>query len=329
MRSETKKRRHLLVTIAVSLASSMPCALVAQQSKQVRVIGRLAFASTTVNTSANEALKRGMRDLGYVEGRDFVIEYRTAGGQLDELPRVVEELVKLKVDVIVTGTDETARAAQQATTAIPIVAFLYNSPKSTGLIESLGKPGGNTTGIAARQVELVGKRLELLKETVPDLIRAAVFWDSYTSPELQEIKTAANSLGVELLPIELKPPYDLETAFRSAKKQKSAALIVLASGEFYVRAKRIGALAREHRLPTISALRDITEAGGLMSYGTDPLDGFYRVAYFIDRIFKGATPGELPVEQIDVKLILNMRTAKALGLIFPQAIMLRAEEVIR
>jgi putative ABC transport system substrate-binding protein len=270
-----------------------------------------------------------MRDLGYVEGRDFVIEYRTANGQLHELPRIARELVQLNVDVIVTGTDETTRAAQQATSTIPIVAVLYNSPVSTGLIDSLNRPGGNTTGIAARSVELVGKRLELLKETLPNLARVAVLWDPYSSAELDELRDPARLLRVQLQPIELNAAYDLETAFRAARKEKSGAVIVLTSGEFYRRSARIGALARDNRLPTISSFRDVTEAGGLMSYSTDVRDGFYRAAYFIDRILKGAAPRDLPVEQLDVKLLINEKTAKILGVTIPQSVLLRADELIR
>ena len=303
----------------------------AQEPPRVPVIGVLML-SADPSDPIFEAMRNGLRDRGYVEGRDFRVVHRGAEGQLDRLPRLAEELVRLKVDVIATGTDEATRAAKHATSTIPILAAGYDQdPVASGFIESFNRPGGNITGVYTRSAELAGKRLELLKETLPRLSRLVVLQDSLSRREFEEIKPAARSLGIQLHPMELKAPYNFNTAFKLAKRQGASAVIVAStSPEIYVNSARIGAAALANGLPIIGESRDLTDAGGLMSYSTDARDVFYRLAYFIDRLLKGAKVSDLPVEQTErVRLVVNLKTAKTFGLTIPQSILVRADEVIR
>jgi putative ABC transport system substrate-binding protein len=301
----------------------------AQQPTKVPVIGDLMVAAGP-RDSVVEALRLGLRDLGYVEGRDFRIEYRSAEGRADQLPRLAEELVRLKVDVIVTGTEISTRAAKQATSTIPIVAILPDhDPVASGLIDSFNRPGGNITGLTVRNTQLAGKRLQLLKEMLPGLSRVAVLWDPFVRGEVEELKFAARSLGLQLQLLEVKAPYDFDAAFRTAKRQKVGAVMLLSSPQVYRRRVQLGALALENNLPADAPFHDLTKAGGLMSYSTDPQDGFYRAAYFIDRLLKGAKPSDLPFEQTEnVRFVVNMKTAKALGLTIPQSVVVQANQVI-
>jgi putative ABC transport system substrate-binding protein len=302
----------------------------AEQPKIVPVVGILMVA-TGPDDALIEALREGLRELGYVEGQNIRFEYRGAQGHVERLPLLARELVQLKADAILVGAGASIRAVKQATSTIPILAVVYDEdPVSSGLIESFNRPGGNITGIYQRQLELAGKRLELLKEALPGLSRVAVFWDPCCPGELAELKPAARSLGIKLELIELRAPYDLETAFRIAKQKKAGAVIVLFSSVFYSERARIGALGLKGGLPVMSQLRDTTQAGGFMSYGHEFRDSWFRFAYFIDRLLKGANPAEMPVEQVATfKLVVNLRTAKALGLVVPATILLRTDEVIR
>ena len=302
----------------------------AEQPNKVPVVGVLSVVAGPDDPTV-EALRQGLREMGYVVGRDFRIETRTAQGDADRLPRLAEELVRLNVDVIVTGTAISTRAAVQATSTIPIVAILPDhDPVAAGLIESFNRPGGNITGLTVRSTLLAGKRLELLKEILPGLSRVAVFWDPFVRTEVKELEIAAHSLGIQLQLVEVKAPYDFDAAFRAAKRQKAGAVMMLSSPQVYIRRVQLGALALEHKLPADAPFRDLTEAGGLMSYSTDVMDGFHRAAYFIDRLLKGAKPGDLPIEQTaTIKFVVNLKTAKALGITIPQSILVRADEVIR
>lgn len=302
----------------------------AQQPNHVAVVGRLTIFAETIDP-VNGAIRQGLRELGYVEGRDFRIEKRSADGRVDELPRAAEELARLNVDVIVTGTEISARAAKQVTSTIPIVAIIPDhDPVASGLIESFNRPGGNITGLTVRNSQLASKRLELLKEMLPGLTRVAVLWDPWVRNEVKELEIAAHSLGLQLQLVEVAAPYDFDVALKIAKRKKAGAVMLLSSPQVYIRRVQLGALALRRKIATDAPFRDLTEAGGLMSYSTDVIDGFHRAAYFIDRILKGAKPGDLPFEQSEtIKLVINLKTAKALGITIPESILLRADEVIR
>ncbi len=319
--------RFLAAALALGMAVSEPFA---QQTDRVAVVGRLTVVGGA-DDPINEAIRKGLRELGYLEGRDFRIEHRSAEGRLDQLPRLAEELVRLKVDVIVTGTVLSTRAAKLATSTIPIVAiFPDHDPVASGLIESFNHPGGNITGLTVRGSQLAGKRLELLKEMLPDLSRVTVLWDPFVQADIKELEIAARSLDIELRLVEVNAPYDFDAAFSVAKRKKAGAVVLLGSPQVYIRRVQLGALALKHKLPVFCSFRDTTEAGGLVSYGTDVFYAFHRAAYFIDRLLKGAKPSDLPFEQSDtIKLVVNLKTAKGLGITIPESILLQADEVFR
>ena len=322
-------RRIVLLALALNLAVATTTSW-AQQTDQVPVVGVLMVA-VGPSEGPSEALRKGLRRLGYVEGQNIRIEYRSAQGQAERLTGLAQELAELKVNVIVVGSEPAALAAQHATGTIPIVAVLSDhDPVASGLVNSFSRPGGNITGVFSRQSELVGKRLELLKEVLPRLARVAVFWDSFSQRQFDELQQAARSLSVQIQSVELRAPYDFKAAFRDAKQKKAGALIVLFSPVFYRERAQIAALALEAGLPTMNQEESWVAAGGLISYGPTIADTFGRAAYFVDRLLKGAKPSDLPVEQATgFKLTVNLRTAKALRLSVPQSILLRADEVIR
>ena len=280
-----------------------------------------------------ESLKQGLRDLGWVEGQNVGVEYRYASGKLERLPQLAAELVRLKVDVIVTGGEPAIRAAREATSTIPIVMAISGDPVETGLIASLARPGGNITGLSLVNLELGGKRLELLKETVPKLSRVAVLWNA-TNPvktlELKSTQVAAGALGVRVTSYEVRGPTDFAPAFAAIAKARSDGLIPLVETRTITHRKQIGEFAVKNRLPMIAELREFAEAGGLMTYGPSILDLYRRAATYVDKILKGAKPADLPVEQpTKYEMIINLKTAKALGITIPQSILIRADEVIR
>lgn len=289
------------------------------------------MAATPPEDVLIQALGDGLRELGYVEGQNIRLEYRGAFGHAERLPQLAQELVQLKVDVIVVATAASIRAARDATTTIPILAVFFDEdPVATGLVKSFNRPGGNITGVYQRQLELAAKRLELLKEALPGLSRVAVFWDVWGPRELEELRPAAQALKVRLDFIELRAPYDFRAAYRLAKQKGAGAVILSFSAIFYAQRARVGALALESGLPVVGQVRDTTQAGGFMSYGHEFRDSWYRFAYFIDRILKGTKPGDIPIEQVGTfKLVVNLRTAKSLGLRVSQSILLRADEVIQ
>ena len=322
-------RRVLLFVLGLTVAV-LAATAGAEERRTSAVVGIL-FVSAGPDDPVVQALRRGLRNRGYVEGRDLEVVHRSAEGKLDRLPQLAQELVRLKADVIVTGAYGSTRAAQQATSTIPIVANFYDQdPLASGFIDSFSRPSGNITGVYTRNELLAGKRLELLKDTLPGLSRVAVLWDSQGHADLDELKPAARSLGIELQRMELKAPYDFDAVFGIIRKQKAGAVIVLPSPASYVNSARIGALALANGLPLIGESRDLTDAGGLMSYSTDLRDVFDRLAYFVDRLLKGAEVSDLPVDQTErIRLVVNLKTAKALGMTIPQSILLRADEVIR
>jgi putative ABC transport system substrate-binding protein len=322
--------RRVLILGLASLLGTFSVMLRAEERGRVPVVGMLTVA-VGPDDPGLQALREGLRELGHVEGRNISFEYRQAHGQAERLPQLARELVALKADVIVLGSEEALRAAQQATSAIPIVMiFLGDDPVAAGLIDSLSRPGGNVTGVAVGRRELVGKRLELLKELLPSVSRVAVLWDAYGRGQLDQLAPAARSLGLQIQLIELQAPYDFEGAFQAAKKREAGAVLLMFSPVFQQQRRAIAALSVAHRLPAISGNPNLAKAGTLMSYGSDGVASFGRAAYFVDRLLKGAKPAELPVEQpATVKLIVNLQTAKAIGIVVPDSVLLRADEVIR
>ena len=324
MRSRTA---GLIVTLALLVA---PLAAGSQAAQGIHRIGYLNAASRRALEEG--AFRQGLRELGYVEGQNLTIEYRVAEGRQDRLPTLAAELVGLKVDVILTVGTISARAAQQVTRTIPIVIAAGDDPVAAGLVASLARPGGNVTGLSFMSPDLGGKRLDLLKAAVPHVSRVAVLFDPAqpsAAPEMRDMEPAARTLGVKLLPLEARRPDDLDAAFRAATTERAHGLITLRGALVVSYQRRILDLAAKARLATMFAHRDYVEAGGLMSYGPSLPDLFRRAATYVDKILKGAKPADLPVEQpTRFELVINMKTAKALGLTIPPLVLLRADQVI-
>ena len=321
-------RRLLLLVGALSLGLVLAAAW-AQQPGRIPTVGIL-MTGAGPDDPLVKAVRRGLSDRGYVEGRNIKFEFRSALLHAERAPHLAEELVHARVDVIVAGADTAIRAAKQATSTIPIVMVVFDDPKASGLIDSLNRPSQNITGIFTRQPELTGKRFELLKELVPGLSRVAVYWDASSKGELEEVKPAADALGIQVVFQELQPPYDFRAAFKTSKKHRVGAVIALYSSTIYINRAQIAEAALQSRLPLTGYAHELTRAGGLFSYGPDLQDTYYRAAYFVDRLLKGAKPSDLPVEQPNkLALVVNERTAKALGVTIPESILLRADEVIR
>jgi len=301
----------------------------AQETGDVPVIGVLRTISATQHDPAMDEIRAELRAKGYTQGVNIRMEQRFANRRVDRLPQLADELVRMNVKAIIAVSEASLRAAMQATRTIPIVVIAYDhDPVASGLIDNMTRPGGNVTGIFSRQVELGGKRLELLKETVPGLSRVAVLHDP-GSREMDELKAAGKQLGLQLRPIELKNPKEFEGAMKLAAKSSQAA-ILLYSPMFFEYRIRLALLATEARLPTMTQAPELVVAGVLMSYAPNRTEVARRTAYFIDRLLRGAMPADLPVEESTTfKLTLNLKTAKALGLTIPQSVLLRADEVIR
>ena len=318
----------LLTTALLSIVSFAE----AQQPKKVPRIGYLTAAPFSAITARTEAFRQGLRELGYVEGKNIVLEYRSAEGKFDRLPKLAAELVHLNVDVIVSAGGTVTRSAKEATATIPIVMAFDNDPVGNGFVASLARPGGNVTGLSNLSSELSGKRLELLKEIVPRLSRVAVLGNS-TNPgnaqALRETELAARAFGVQLQYLDVPGPKDIETAFREASKGRADAVLVLPSSVATSQRKQIADLAIKNRLPAIY-LPEFVDAGGLMSYGASSTDLFRRAATYVDKILKGAKPADLPVQQpIKFDLVINLKTAKQIGLTIPPNVLARADKVIK
>jgi putative ABC transport system substrate-binding protein len=275
-----------------------------------------------------------LRELGYVDGQNVVIEGRYYGDRVDRLPAFAAELVRLPVDVIVTGAVPAPEAAKAATSTIPIVmAGGHPDPVKSGLVNSLARPGGNVTGLAGAGREFRGKQLQLLKEAVPGLSQVAVLLDP-TNPfhagEMRDLEVAARALGVRLRSVQTRSPDEFAEAFAVATRERAGALLVLSGSMFFTHRARLGELGIRSRLPTMVTTRQSVEAGGLMSYGADVAASFRRAADYVDRILKGAKPSDLPVEQpTKFELVVNLKTAQALGLTIPTSVLARADDVIR
>jgi putative tryptophan/tyrosine transport system substrate-binding protein len=312
-----------------------PVAAEAQQAAKVARIGYLAI-NLAASPHQHEAFRQGLRDLGYVEGRNLVIEYRDAEGKFERLPALAAELVALKVDVILAVSTLAALAAKQATRTIPIVFGGAGDPVASGLVTSLARPGGNVTGLSILAPELVGKCLEQLKQAVPGVSRVAVLWHPGAMGEhmdkdmLKEADVAARALGVRLQFVEARGPADFDRAFSDMTRARAGALTVLASPMFISERRRLVDLAAKNRLPAVYPWREGVDAGGLMSYGANLADLFRRAATYVDKILKGAKPADLPVEQpTKFELVINLKAAKTLGLTIPQSLLGRADQVIQ
>jgi len=306
----------------------------AQQAAKVARIGYLA-GNLAATRHLPEAFRQGLRDLGYVEGRNLVIEYRDAEGKLERLPALAAELVALKVDVILVGSTPTALAAKQATSTLPIVFAAVGDPVTDGLVASLARPGGNVTGLStSATLEIVGKRLELLKQAIPGVTRVAVLWQPGGQGErtdkdiLKEVEAAARALGVRLQVVEARGPEDFDRAFSEMTRARASALTVLGTTLFFNERRRLADLAAKNRLSAMYPLREYVDAGGLMSYGPNLADLFRRAATYVDKILKGAKPGDLPVEQpTKFELVINLKTVKGLALMIPPSVLQRAEVI--
>jgi putative ABC transport system substrate-binding protein len=300
----------------------------AQQPKKLPRIGVLLL-----NSEELAAFRQGLRDLGYIEGKNIIIEYRSAREKPERISDLAADLIHKKVDVIITSGTAQARAIQEATTTTPIVVVRTGDPVGTGLVATLARPGGNITGFSILSPELSGKRLELLKEAAPKIERVGVLWDALVPDNILDFKTtqlAARALGLKLQSLEVRGAEDLEGAFLVAVKQRLQALVVIGGGVINRHQKRILAFEVENRLPAIHEVLSFAEAGGLMAYGVNIPDLFRRSATYVDKILKGTKPGDLPVQQpMKFEFIINLKAAKQIGLTIPPNVLARADKVIR
>jgi putative tryptophan/tyrosine transport system substrate-binding protein len=325
-----KRSLMLLLIVVVTVAQGISAE--AQQATKVPRIGFMIGTSPSILPDRIEGFRQGLRELGYVEGKNIIVEYRVAESKVERLPELLAELVRLKVDVIVTG-GIVNRAAKAATATIPIVIAFDVDPVANGLVASLARPGGNITGLSMRYPELSGKQLELLKEIVPRLSRVAVLGMS-TEPgnthAVREVEAAAEALGVQHLYLDLQEPKDIETAFQAASKGRANALLVLPSIIVLVHRTQVATLAIKSGLPAIYPRSEYVEDGGLISYGPNIVDLYRRAATYVDKILKGAKPADLPVEQpMKLDFVINLKAAKQIGLTIPETVLFRADRVIK
>jgi putative ABC transport system substrate-binding protein len=329
-------RRAFIATLGFSILAA-PLDAGAQQAAMVARIGWLQTGSLESPETRffRDAFGEGLRERGYVEGQNIVIEYRSADGKIERFPGLASELARLKLDLIVAANTPAARAVQQATTTIPIVVPVMGDPVGDGLVASLARPGGNITGLTFLGPELVPKRLGLLKEALPKVSRVAALWhpggysERTTSDMVKQTEAAARTLGVQLQLVGVRGPDELDRAFSTMTRERADALIVFPSPMLFNERRRIVDLAVQHRLPSISVAREFVELGGLIAYGASITDLVRRTATYVDKILKGAKPADLPVEQpTKFEFVINMRTAKTLGLTIPPSILIRADSVI-
>jgi putative ABC transport system substrate-binding protein len=328
------ERRTFLALVSVGLLAA-PLAAEAQQARKVPRIGFLSPSSLSDPRTALfvEAFQQGLRELGWVEGQNIAIEYRWAEERTERLPDLASNLASLKVDVIVAATSPAIQAAKQATGTIPIVMAVVAETVATGFVSSIARPGGNITGLSMMGTELVGKQMEILKEVVPKVSRVALLWNPATPgnvPQLPHVQDAARASGVRLQSLAVRGPDEIDSAFVAMTRERAGAVIVLADPMFIAQRKRIADLAAKSRLPAMYMLTDHVKAGGLMAYGPNIADLYRRAATYVDKILKGAKPADLPIEQpTKFELVINLKTAKALGLKIPQSLVARADEVIQ
>jgi putative ABC transport system substrate-binding protein len=323
----------LFVTVLLAVAVVAD----AQQSKKVSRLGYLSSANPTTESARAKAIRLALRELGYIEGQNIIIEYRYGEGKREKLPEAAAELVRLKVDlIVVAGGASPIRAAMNATKTVPIVMIGSGiDPVSAGYVENLARPGGNVTGVTNLGRELGGKRLELLKETIPKLTRVAFPYDPANPDSVYELKevlpSSARTLGLTIQPWEVRGTDDFDRVFAAINKQRPDGLYVLGGGVVMRPSqKRLADFALKSRLPSVCSSRETVDAGVLMYYGADLADSYRRVAYYVDKILKGAKPADLPVEQpTKFELVINLKTAKQIGLTIPQKVLARADKVIR
>jgi len=332
-REEKKVQRRIFAVALCTVLFALCVSAHAQQPTKIPRIGLLFTATPSAAAARIEAFRQGLRELGYVEGKNILIEQRYAEGQLNHMNELAAELVRLKVDVIVTIGPAATRPAKEATTAIPIVMGVDDDPVGNGFVASLARPGGNITGLASLAPEIGGKQLELLKEIVPRLSRVAVLGTS-TQPgnaqSLREAEVAAQALAVKLQYLDVLSPKDIEPVFRTASNGRAEAVLVVRASVFFSHRKQIVDLAAKRQLPAMYYTTEYVEEGGLMTYGVSITDLFRRAATYVDKILKGARPAELPIEQpTKFELVVNLKTAKRIGLTIPPNVLARADRVIK
>jgi putative ABC transport system substrate-binding protein len=331
---ELKHRRELIRMLAVGLGLRTLAVSAVGSAQQPQKVHRVGFLRGTAPRPRElEEFRRGLRELGYAEGENIVIEQRYARGALDRLSGLAAELVRLKVDVIVVGGTHDATAAKSVTTAIPIIFTLAGDPVGSGLVVSLARPGGNVTGLANLQSELGGKQLQMLNEAVPHASRVAVLYNP-TNPthagSVESARAAGRLLSVQIQAIEVRRPGEFAGAFAAVARGGAGALLVLADPIFGTDPPRLARLSTENRLPAMFFEKVFVDAGGLMSFGPDIFDQFHRAAIYVDKILKGTKPADIPVEQpTRFRLAINMKTAKMLGIVFPASILIQATEVVQ
>ena len=322
-----------LAIFALGAISLLAAPLAEAQSPQIQRIGFLSIATSSSMAPRVDAFRQGLRELGYVEGKNIIIEFRWGDGRNERLAGLAAELARLKVNIVVTHGVAATDAALKANAAIPIVCFACGDLLATGLVVSLARPGNNITGQTIIAPDVTGKRLELLREVIPALARVAVLWNPnnpVSVPELKETQAAARSLGLQLQSLGVSNPDEFRTAFSSMTKARADALVVLSDAMFFGERKQIADLAASNRLPAISWSGEFAKSGGLMGYGPDVLEISRRAATYVDKILKGAKPADLPIEQpTKFEFVINLGTAKALGLTIPQSLLVRANEVIQ
>ena len=320
----------LLISILLPAGSSAQ----SQEPKKIARIGYLAAASRTGMSHLTEAFFQSLGELGYVEGKNIAIEYRWAEGKFERLPELAAELVRLKVDVIIAALTQASLAAKAATGTIPIVMVAVANPVDSGIIASLARPGANITGTSVMNDEVVGKQLELLKEALPTISRVAAMWNPanpvFQKLQLRAVEATARALNVSLLKVEARDRDEIERAFKALAKERARALHVLPDPVFTAYRGRVADLALKHRLPAVSGTKESAEAGLLMSYGPSFPESYRHAAIYVDKILKGAKPGELPVERpTRFEFVINLSTAKQIGVALPQSLLYRADRVIR
>jgi len=325
-------RRRQFITLLGGAAATWPLAARAQQPAKIPRIGFLGNSTATMEANLIGPLRDGLRELGYEEGRNVIIEFRWADGKYDQFPALVAELLAAKVDVIITAGTPATLAIKKGTSTVPLVFIAVGDPVGTGVVPNLGRPGGNITGLSSIAPDLEGKRLELLREVVPKLSHVAFFLNpanAFHTASMRQARVAAQSLGIKLQPMEVNKSEQLDGAFASIVKEKPDALLILADRIFLHNRKRMMEFAIQQRLPSVNAYRELVEAGGLISYGPSYEDMHRRAAVYVDKILKGTKPADLPIEQpTKFTLLINLKTAKTLGLTVPPTLVARADELI-